>query len=191
VLSYEQHMLPEGHSWELIFDEDGFAAAVDKSDDHVEAIMAEDLLRFQVYLAADNAVVLMDGKNPTSNSYVMLKRFMHKYVEYSITVNIGTPISTAKQFQVYGLKWPRQPAATIMWSAKSVYECLGLKQYGGQQWRWTHSGYPSWKKYLAKHGLEKHLLRSALMKASRLQLLMTHTLPKPEIGQPDKRGKLN
>ena len=184
MLSYEQHLLPGGHSWELIYDEDGFAAAVDKSDETVEAIMAEDMLRFQVYQAADNSLVLMDGQHPNSNNFVMLKHFMHKYVEYNFSVTVGTTTPTTKEFQVFGLKWPRQPAATIMWSAKSLYECLGLKQFRGQQWSWTHAGYPIWKKFLAKHGLEKHLLRSALMKASRLQLLITHNLCNIYIGQP-------
>ena len=108
--------------------------------------------------------MLMDCKNKASNSHVNLKTFIQKYAEYDVKVECG-PMASANDFQLYGLTWLRGPAATTMWSAKSLYEALGLTQFSGQQWRWTWAGYPSWKKHLASLGLEQHILRSALMKA--------------------------
>jgi hypothetical protein len=165
TLSTEQHTLPAGHRWALIHDADGFAAVLDMDNDDMEPIIAEDLLRFAAYTTESGDVVLMDGKNKASDSHVNLKHFMNKYLEYEVKVECA-PMASAHGFQLYGLKWPRSPAATTMWSAKSIYEALGLKQFGGQQWRWTWGGYASWKKHLASFGLEQHILRSSLMKAA-------------------------
>ena len=46
TLSCEQLALPAGHHWGLTHDEDCFAAATDMTNQEVEPIVVEDMLRF-------------------------------------------------------------------------------------------------------------------------------------------------
>ena len=158
-ITYERVALPGGHEWSLIFDDEGFGAVAAVDSEDLDPLFLEDLLKFQAYKAEGGNYFLV-SKGSAGKGFVDLSAFQQKYVEQELEIQFGT---SKKAISLAALKWPRHPAAKLFWSTKSLYEALNLSQFNSRPWRWCNAGFKKWVGFMAKLGLQNHVLRSAMM----------------------------
>lgn len=158
ILTMESTILQPAGEWSLIFDSEGFGVCVPGGNSQAEAVLVDEVLQYAVYSANGDHIVLATS-GPQQGHRIEVSSMLRKYVEVSIPICFGVPL-TEHQFAGALLKWPRPPAARLMWSCKSLYESLALDQFRSAPWRWTFAGVPRWQKHMASLGMESHVLRS-------------------------------
>lgn len=154
-------LTPEG--WELIFDEEGFAAAGPPSGaSDLEPVVLEDRLQFVLLQDPDGAYVI--GGQDGVDQYLRLDALMQRWEHRELKIKFGVS-RTLKSFDGALFRWPKHPNARYFWSARSIYQNLGFDQFGGQQWRWVGASWRRWKSGLEKDlGLGEHIQPTGLMK---------------------------
>lgn len=152
--------------YELTYDDEGFGSLLRKGPlmhDEVP-IMLEDKFRFVLY---KNEVTSHDAiavKGAEKDQYVHLNEFKAKSTAHEVTLRLGA-INAEKSFQIFAYKWPRSPAARIMWDTKGIYAGLDFDQFRGQQWRWVNGSWRRWQQVMSDDfGMAEHVLPSAAMK---------------------------
>lgn len=179
ILTQERKTLPGGHKWSLEFDEDHFGTLVSPTqpDMPVESIMT-----YEVFDSKEHGPVIVLAQDDTSQK-VFLHALAAKYTDIIVVLSIGAA-RTKKEIDAVWLSWFRRPAARVMISTRSLYQVLGLTQFGGESWRWVHGSLSRWSSELTKLGYPQHVLRSAATKV----LLLSRGLPGAPSDIPRTRG---
>lgn len=153
--------------YEVIYDDDGFGALVLESEGAAGVIHLEDHFRFVVYKneQTDEFVFAMRGKEKAT--WIALSHYQGKSTSHEITLCLG-PARAETRFDLVAYKWPRHPAARIMWDTKAIYTGLAFTQFNNQQWRWVSGSWRRWQQLMAEDfGMPEHVLPSTLMKECR------------------------
>lgn len=151
----------------LEFDDDGFGAAV-PSQAGAPIVVLEEAFRFAYYLSADGERYLSFSDQSERAALIKLSEIQAKCSSVNVQLFVG-PSQAPKTLQAVCYKWPRAPAARVMFCTKSLYNELGLSQFGGESWRWIHGSWKRWQAMLrAEFGLAEHVVPSSSMKERRL-----------------------
>lgn len=179
IVTCERQDLPPSQQWEMTYDEDGFAFCVGSQG---AVIAVEDLMQFEVYDAAGKGAIILGRVEEASGQKVVLDVLKTKFYE----IDASFPVGCTKAKKTLGgvvLRWPRAPAAKVLWNCTVLYEQLGLSQFGGQAWRWTAGSLGRWKKDMSSLGFGSHVLRSIQCEAT-LGALCGTCVSNQCVGQP-------
>ena len=133
--------------------------------------MVEETLRVQAWHHPSLGMLLAkEGGQPCKMENLYF-RFTPLHVSW-----LAGEVKTRVCFEAVLLKWPRSPGALVMLKLATIYDAMGLTQFGGKQWKWVNSGFKPWKRALAALGLQSHLLASYNMKVVLLFVLFDGTM---------------
>lgn len=159
LVTLEKLSLP-GVGWDLHYDEDGFAVAVPTAG---EAIVVEDRLQFGLFKAPDGDMLIAGTAPGFEGQVVNLREFGQRWRSARLDLPVGAT-RASRRFELAIFRWPRAPAARVAMSARSLYDQIGLDQFGGQQWRWVDGSWRRWRAIMQQLGLGEQIVPSGLMK---------------------------
>eukprot|EP00972_Heterocapsa_arctica_P101092 14900217-Heterocapsa_arctica.AAC.1 len=158
-----RHRLPDGASWEVIFDEvSGDGVAFDP-EGTMSSILLDQVFDNHLCRAADGSLWLESCSKATGEAvYLSFTEKQMKYVCLDVslpTLGLGANVF----FETYGLVVRKQSFA-YFWSALQLYRVLKLATYKGIPSKWASTSRQNWMAWMADAGLEPndHVLPSAL-----------------------------
>lgn len=128
-----------------------------------KVVCVEDALKYRLYATDSGEYVIAAGEGG-STTMVKLSEFRGKFTAHQLKVNVGASLA-GKVLEILVYKWPRSPAARIMFCTKSLYDAMGLSQFSGESWRWISGSWKRWQACMrGDFEMDEHVLHSTLMK---------------------------
>ena len=166
LTTLERVALPAGGKWELAFDDDGFAGAVDDSEPQKFDPSCLELL-FKKCLCETikglvHAVYDQSGSSPIV--WTVANR-LKRYVGMEFTFSVGAMSKPHKHAGVQ-VATPRG-GCVHFWDACGLYAALKLNTYKGKQSKWVYESMPSWIDQMTQMGFSgAHCIPSRKAEAS-------------------------
>ena len=132
-VTLEGKALPPG-TWEIVYDEEGWAAIVDTEDDNVDPILAEDFLNRILCRSAcgEDMVCEVSGGKRRLWSLATKKR---QHVALAAAFDVG-PTRQEHKLRCFRLAWPRQ-RCHFYFEVVALYRWMRLECYSGEPSKWV------------------------------------------------------